>query len=211
MREKTGKVPDDLTVNLLLLLLELKYILIYTKYNNFYKGGTFMPPKPPRIRKILSWITTLVLAAAVLAFHIPFPVSRTYACLEINREDPYVMADRTVTVTGKYRLNLARPDTFTGTIEISDLPETQSPIPCPILLGGDVSGSYSYSENGISPVFGHLACGRFLRHPIFVLCGGESETYLVPGAKNMGQAIYDVDRYYSPSWAWFNHRPADPA
>lgn len=209
MREKIGKVPDDFTVNLLLLLLELKYILIYTKYNNFYKGGTFMPPKPPRIKKILSWIIALVLAAAVLAFNIPFPVSRTYACLEINREDPYVMADRTV--TGKYRLNLARPDTFTGTIEISDLPETQSPIPCPILLGGDQSGSYSYSENGITPVFGHLACGRFLRHPIFVLCGGESETYLVPGAKNMGQAIYDVDRFYSPSWAWFNHRPADPA
>lgn len=170
-----------------------------------------MPPKPPRIRKILSWIIALVLAAAVLAFNIPFPVSRTYACLEINREDPYVMADRTVTVTGTYRLNLTEPDTFTGTIEISDLPETQSPIPCPILLGGDQSGSYSYSENGITPVFGHLACGRFLRHPIFVLCGGESETYLVPGAKNMGQAIYDVDRYYNPSWAWFNHRPADPA
>lgn len=169
-----------------------------------------MPPKPPRIKKILSWIIALVLAAAVLAFNIPFPVSRTYACLEINREDPYVMADRTVTVTGTYRLNLTGPDTFTGTIEISDLPETQSPIPCPILIGGDVSGSYSYSENGI-PVFGELACGRFLRHPIFVLCGGESETYLVPGAKNMGQAIYDVDRYYSPSWAWFNHRPADPA
>ena len=170
-----------------------------------------MLPKPPRIKKILSWIIALVLAAAVLAFNIPFPVSRTYACLEINREDPYVMADRTVTVTGKYRLNLARPDTFTGTIEISDLPETQSPIPCPILLGGDQSGSYSYSENDITPVFGHLACGRFLRHPIFVLCGGESETYLVPGAKNMGQAIYDVDRFYSPSWAWFNHRPGDPA
>ena len=169
-----------------------------------------MPPKPPRIKKILSWITTLVLAAAVLAFNIPFPVSRTYACLEINREDPYVMADRTVTVTGTYRLNLARPDTFTGRIEISDLPETQSPIPCPILIGGDVSGYYSYNEND-TPVFGKLACGRFLRHPIFVLCGGESQTYLVPGAKNMGQAIYDVDRYYNPSWAWFNHRPADPA
>ena len=69
---------------------------------------------------------------------------------------------------------------------------------------------HSYNEND-TPVFGELACGRFLRHPIFVLCGGESETYLVPGAKNMGQAIYDVDRFYAPSWAWFNHRPTDPA
>lgn len=210
MREKTGKVPNDLDIHLFFLPLEWNCIFLYTEYNNFYKGGTSMPPKPPRIKKILSWITTLVLAAAVLAFNIPFPVSRTYACLEINREDPYVMADRTVTVTGTYRLNLARPDTFTGTIEISDLPETQSPIPCPILIGGNVSGYYSYNEND-TPVFGELACGRFLRHPIFVLCGGESETYLVPGAKNMGQAIYDVDRFYAPSWAWFNHRPADPA
>lgn len=35
MREKTGKVPDDFTVNLLLLLLELDCIFIYTKHNNF--------------------------------------------------------------------------------------------------------------------------------------------------------------------------------
>ena len=35
MREKIGKVPDDFTVNLLLLLLEWNCIFIYTKHNSF--------------------------------------------------------------------------------------------------------------------------------------------------------------------------------
>lgn len=76
------------------------------------------PPKPklPRATRIVVGVVTLLVVVLLLLHLISLPFSRTMTALEIKPDDPTYAVERTIRISGKYRMNLFYSDSFTGHI-----------------------------------------------------------------------------------------------
>lgn len=73
-------------------------------------------PKLPLKTRIVVGVVILLVAVLLLLHLISLPFSRTMTALEIKPDDPTYVAEHTIRISGKYRMNLFYSDSFTGYI-----------------------------------------------------------------------------------------------
>lgn len=73
-------------------------------------------PKLPLKTRIVLGVVILLVAVLLLLHLISLPFSRTMTALEIKPDDPTYVAEHTIRISGKYRMNLFYSDSFTGHI-----------------------------------------------------------------------------------------------
>jgi hypothetical protein len=175
--------------------------------------------------KIIKWTIRILFIVFVLVYTIPFPINKELNAVEIKLDDPSYLETRTIHISGTYRFNLLKGNTFEGQIFVPEYELTSEKMDkVEFIRDADYDYGYSLSyryEIGTDvdgrPIreyyfLGRIISGPLLYRPVILVYsknkggtggwGSDSGYCIVPSASNREEALEILEKYdiYPPEY-----------